>query len=151
MENGTISLTAKNRDYTLSAESFCHAVRVLLHGYTFVSMADAPGNEWVSYEAATSHIATVENISRANSKVSHRMHTQIVDSEAAVRTEWAKLGQNRPELNLTNIIEIVAQRHAIWPLASEFTKVSVKGKGKWNNDWYQRPYDAPGKGADKLR
>ena len=144
MENGTISLTAKNRDFTLSAESFCHAVRVLMHGYSFVSMEDEPGNEWVSYEAAMSHVATVENISRANSKIFHRMQSQIMEADAAVRTEWAKLSQNRTELHLTNIIGIVAHRHAIWPLASEFTKASVKEKGRWNNqEWYPRSFDQP--------
>ena len=137
LDNGAISLTAKNRDFLSSAESFCRAIRVLMHGYALVSMSDEKGNGWVSLENALAHISIVGNFPRANSKISHRMHAQVMDAESAVRTEWTKLAQNRPELNLSNIIEIVAQRHAIWPLASEFTKSTPSGYkgGKWPNDW----------------
>ena len=124
-----------------------HAALVLMRGYAIASTNDAPGKEWVSYEAAMSHLATVENMPRANSKISHRMPEQVMEAGAAVRTEWATLAQNRPELNLSTIIENVAHRHAIWPLSSEFTKVAVKGRGKWPNDWSQtRPFDQSGKG-----
>ena len=92
-----------------------------MHGYAIASMNDEPADEWVSYEAAMSHIATVENLARSNSKISHRTQAQVMEAEAAVRTEWTKLAQNIPELNLSNIIEIVAHRRAIWPLSSEFT------------------------------
>ena len=128
----------KNTDFLLSAESFCHAVRVLMHGYTLVSMLDPPGEEWCSMGAAQRHIATVEGYSRANSRVSHRMHTQIMEAEMATRLEWTKLGQTNPGVSSTAIIDTLAQRHAIWPLNSEITRVStpsVKGKGKWTNDW----------------
>ena len=63
----------------------------------------------------------------ANSEISHRLHTQVMEAESSVRAEWAKLSQNRPGVNLSNMMEIVAHRHAICLLASEFTKPKVKG------------------------
>ena len=120
MEDGTMSLTAVNRYFLLPAESFCQEIRVLMHGYSVASTNDDPGNEWATYEAATSHLATVENVYRANSEVAHRMRSQVMEAEAAARAALAKLSQNRPELNLSEIIEISARRRDIWPLASEF-------------------------------
>ena len=135
----------KNNDFLLSAESFCHAVRVLMHGYTLVSMQDPQGDEWCSLGAAQRHIATVEGYPRANSRVSHRMRTQIMEAEMATRLEWTKLGQTNPGVSLTAIIDTVAQRRAIWPLNSEITRAittRTKGQGKWtnwSNDWNSPP------------
>ena len=95
--------------------------------YSVSSMGEDAGNEWASYEASISSISVVWNVFRPNSEISHRTHAQVMEADAAVRTEWAKLSQNRPELNLTAIIEIVARRHSIFPLPCEFTKFSVKG------------------------
>ena len=141
----------KNNDFLLSAESFCHAVRVLMHGYTLVSMQDPQGDEWCSLGAAQRHITTVEGYSRANSRVSHRMHTQIMEAEMATRLEWAKLDQTNPGVSLTAIIDTVAQRHAIWPLNSEITRAVTpngsgkgKGQGKWSG--WSNDRSAPGKG-----
>ena len=140
-----LTSSKKNNDFLLSAESFCHAVRVLMHGYTMVSMLDPQGDEWCSLGAAQRHISTVEGYSRANSRVSHRMHTQIMEAEMATRLEWTKLGQTNPGVSLTAIIDTVAQRHAIWPLNSEITRAvptNSFGKGKgggkvsiWQNEW----------------
>ena len=68
------------------------------------------------------HVSTVENLSRANSKAAGPMHGRIVEAEAVVRSEWTKLGQAQPGISLTAIIDVISQRHAIWPLLSEFTK-----------------------------
>ena len=136
LESQNPSGARKNQEYLQSAESFCHAVRVLMHGYTIVSMADPRGEEWCDLGAAQRHIATVEGYSRANSRVSHRMHPQIMEAEMATRLEWTKLGQTNPGVSLTAIIDTVAQRHAIWPLNSEITRSGqTKGKGKWSGDW----------------
>ena len=130
----------KNRDFLNLAESFCHAVRVLMHGYAMVSMLDPKGEEWCSIGACQRHITTVESYPRANSRVSHKMHNQIMEAEMATRLEWTKLGQANPGVTLTSIIDTVAQRHAIWPLNSEITRATTyKGGGKWGaNDWSRK-------------
>ena len=123
----------KNNDFLLSAESFCHAVRALMHGYSLVSTLDPQNDEWCSLGAAQRHISMVEGYSRANSRVSHRMHTQIMEAEMATRLEWAKLGRTNPGVSLTAIIDTVAQRHAIRPLNSEIARAvttNTYGKGK---------------------
>ena len=132
----------KNRDFLNSPESFLHAVRVLMRGYTLVSMLNVKGEEWCSLGACQRHVATVESYSRANSRVSHKMHNQIMEAEMATRLEWTKLGQANPGVTLTSIIDTVAQRHAIWPLNSEITRVSTPKGGKWGGDWNSQPrYD----------
>ena len=118
-----------------------------MHGYALVSMAGEPGSEWVSLEAALSHVSTVGNFSRANSRVSHRLHSQLVEAETPVRTEWAKLTQTRTDLKLANVTEIVAHRHAIRQLPSAFTRnpnKASKGDGEWA-EWNYRPYEFPGR------
>ena len=62
-----------------------------MHGYAIVSMADNKGAEWCSLEAALSHIPTVGNLSRANSKSPGDMHPRIVEAEASARSECAKI------------------------------------------------------------
>ena len=100
-----------------------------MRGYAIVSTNDDAGEEWVSVENALSHVSAVENPPRANSKIPHRMHAQVMDAEAAVCIALAKLSQNRPGLNLSDIIEIVAHRHSTGPLASAFAKLTSKGGG----------------------
>ena len=141
MEASALGLTRKNNDFLQSPEAFCHAVRVLMRGYAIISMEDAAGNEWCSLEAALQHVSTVESFSRANSKVAGTLHYRIMEAEAAVRSEWTKLGQTQLGISLTAIIDVVSQRHAIWPLLSEFTKhpsrtqkgwPGQKGDNRWN-------------------
>ena len=67
MGNGTAIALVGTRDFLLSAESFVHAIRVLMHGYALVSMGDEPGSEWVALGTALARVATVGDFSRANS------------------------------------------------------------------------------------
>ena len=160
MEATALGLTKKNNEFLQSTESFCHAVRVLMHGYAIVSMADPAGQEWCSLEAALRHVSTVESFSRANSKVAGALHHRVMEAEAAVRSEWAKLGQAQPGISLTAIIDVVSQRHAIWPLLSEFTRHTPRsqkggfqqGKGwqenRWGeNRWAENRWSDKGKGT----
>ena len=109
--------------FLLSAEPFRHAIRVLTHGYALVSMADPPGQEWFSLETALSRVSAVANFGRANSRAPHRLRAQLMEAGKAVRTEWAELSQNRPEIPLANIIGIVSHRRTIWPISIEFAKI----------------------------
>ena len=152
MEASALGLTKKNNDFSQSPESFCHAVRVLMHGYAIVSMEDPAGDEWRSLGAALQHVSTVESFSRANSKSAGSLHYRIMEAEAAVRSEWTKLGQTQQGISLTAIIDVVAQRHAIWPLLSEFTKHPArtqKGfhKGSFGNRWETPSWAGKGKGV----
>lgn len=101
-----------------------------MHGYAIISMEDLPGEEWCSLEAALQHVSTVESFPRVNSKSAGPMHYRIMEAEAAVRSEWAKLGQVQPGTSLTAIIDVVSQRRAIWPLLSEFTKNTTRNNQK---------------------
>ena len=127
-----------------------------MHGYAIVSMADERGSEWCNLEAALAHVSTVENLSRANSKSSGNMHSRIVEAEAAVRSEWQKLGQAQPRISLTAIIDVISQRHAIWPLLSEFRRpFTVRQKGDWGSKGnakgsYGRSSSSKGKGECNI-
>ena len=115
-------------------------------------MEDPVGGEWCSLEAAPRHISTVESFPRANSKSAGSLHYRIMEAEAAVRSERAKLGQAQPGISLTAIIDVVAQRHAIWPLLSEFakhptrTQKGQKGYGYDNQISSGSSYFGKGKG-----
>ena len=142
--NGS-GITRKNTDFLASAEVFGHAVRVLMHGYALVSMSDEPGNEWRGLESALKHVSTVENYTRANAKAGSSMLPRIMEAESSVRSEWTKLGQSDPGVSLSAIIDIVAQRHAIWPLISEFTSHNKVKGGKGKSTQRQQPW-YPNKG-----
>ena len=102
-----------------------------MRGCAIVSMADAPGEGRCNLEAALQHVSAVESLSRANSKSAGALHYRIMEAEAAVRSEWTKLGQAQPGGSLTAIIDVVSQRHAIWPLLSEFTKYTTRTNKGW--------------------
>ena len=152
MEDYGLSIN-KNNEFLSSAEAFTHAVRVLMHGYAIASMADPPGREWCGLEAALRHVSVVGNMSRANSKSTAMMRGRIMEADAAVRMEWVKLGQLQPDISLSAIIDVVAQRHSIWPLMSEFARPTFTGMGG-KHTWQDRrggrssgPREGEGKGG----
>ena len=99
-----------------------------MRGYAPVSTTDPPGVEWVALETALPHVSTVGNSQRDNSKVLRRLHAYVMEAEMAARTERAKHAKGLPELPLAAIVGIVSHRHAIWPLVSEFAKISARGR-----------------------
>ena len=131
MEASAFMVSKKITNFYFHRDRFCHSVRVLMHGYALASMLDPVGQEWCGLEAALSHISTVENLSRMNSKTGGNMHPRIVEAEGAVRSEWTKLGQAQPQISLSAIIDVISQRHAIWPLLSEFTRTQTP---RWKGD-----------------
>ena len=122
MEASAFMISKKITNFSPPPESFFHSTRVLMHGYALASMLDPRRKEWCGLEAALVQISTVGNLSRANSKSAGNMRPRIVEAEGAVRSEWAKLGQSQPQISLSAIIDAISQRHAIWPLLSEFTR-----------------------------
>ena len=81
-------------------------------------------------ESALRQVSTVENYTRPNAKAGTSTLPRIMEAESSVRSEWAKLRQSDPGVSLSSIIDIVAQRHAIWPLIGDFTSAyQVKGGG----------------------
>ena len=156
MESSASGLTKKNNDFSQFPESFRHAVRVLMHVYAIVSMADPIGQEWCSVAAAPQHVSTVASLSRANSEVAGSLRHRIMKAEAAVTPEREKLGRSQPGISLTSIIDVVSQRHAICPLLSEFarnqTRAQKGGQEPTHKGWNEsrRPYNRrseKGKGA----
>ena len=111
---------AKRADFTMTPGSFLHAVRTLMTTYALVSAAGEVNREWRTLDAALGHLTTVESMSRLTSRPNHALHARILESEISIRMEWVKMRQTQPDLSLGDIITLVAQRHAVWPLQSEF-------------------------------
>ena len=105
--------------------------------YALVSMVDEVGNEWVYIGNPLDRVSAVQNFPWAKSGIPHRAHSHVMDSDAEVLEERAELSQNRPDLNVSNIMEIVARRHVIWPLAGEAAKSTVNGRNgcKRSGEW----------------
>ena len=125
-------------DFLASPESFLHAIRVLMNTYVLASVFDPPERMWCPLTAALAHVAVVEQMSRANSKANYALQQRLQEAEMSVRTEWTRVLQADPRLTLGDAIQIVGQRHSIWPLMSEFRTVknvdAGKGTGKNKGD-----------------
>ena len=120
IDTNLLQIGKRSSDFNSSPESFVRAVRVLMWGYALVSASDPAGTEWCNLDAATVHIAAVEQHSRRNSTHAHVLRNKILDSEMAIRLEWSRIALSEPQLALTDIIILLSQRHGIWPLASDF-------------------------------
>ena len=92
------TISAKNRDFLSSADPFSPIYTVFGARIRDRFNGGGPGPEWVSLEADLSHIATVANFSRPNLRVSHRLHSQVMEAELALRTEWMRLARARTDL-----------------------------------------------------
>ena len=137
---------AKKRfsDFASSTEAFLHAVRILLIGYALVSAADPV--PWCSLGAAQRYINCVESVSRISAKSNHIFHRKLLDAEMNARSEWTRIAQAEPNLSLVDIIEIIANKHTIWPVAADLK--GTKGAGWPNkrsatNPYAHNPYDNP--------
>ena len=170
-KNLTIDLAGPNKrtasDFNTSAEPFLHAVRVIMNGYALVSANDTV--PWCSLEADRKRLTIGGNISRASSKSQHTAHNKILDTEMQVRCEWARISQSDTRYSLSDVIEIVAHRHSIWPITADL-RGTRDGEGRVNrtvnpysNDWpsasssYGKSYwskggkgDAKGDGKGEL-
>ena len=100
----------------------------MLLGYALVSAADPV--PWCSLDAAQKHIALVEAATRASARGHRAAHYRILEAEMPARNERVGVGQAEPNLNLSDIIELIVQRRSIWPILSELK--GWKGKG-WVN------------------
>ena len=147
MEASSFGITRENTEFLQPPESFCHCVRVLMNGYALESMSDPKGLEWCSLEAEHHHVSTVANLSRSNSKSAGPTHGRIVAADGAVRSERTRLGKAQTRISPTAIIDVISQRHAIWPLLSEFTRsVATRNMG-WKGYPAQTGWRDKGKGA----
>ena len=120
IDTNLIQLGGKSSDFNASAESFLHAVRVLMMGYALLSARDPTGGEWCNLDAASLRIADDEQHSRRNSHHQHVLRSKILECEMAIRTERPRICLADPEMLLTDIIVLAPRRHNIWPLASDF-------------------------------
>ena len=93
--------------------------------YTLVSPRGPPERTWCSYAAALTHIAIVEQMSRANSKANRALQQRPQEAEMSVRTEWTRVLQADPRMTSGDAILLVGQRRSIWPLVSEFKTVKA--------------------------
>ena len=130
------TMSKKSSEFLKSSETFIFAVKILMRAYVLVSCADSRDNMWCPLQSALKHILAVEHQSRAASRVFPGLHPGITEAEMSVRREWHSVGQAEPTLSLAALIELVGQRHSIWPILSELRHVNPrepprqKGKGK---------------------
>ena len=129
-----LGATAKKRasDFNHNAETFLHAVRVLMMTYALVSAGDPIETTWCTYNAAYQHISTVETYSRASAKANYQQYSRVMESELLVRQEWTRVSHAEPTLSLAQIIATVSLRHTLWPTLQEFRTLG-KGGGKSTN------------------
>ena len=123
----------KKSDFNASPESFALAVRILMHGYALVSSKDQ-GVPWCSFEAARGHITKIEQLLRLDSRSNYGYTRRVRDADYLVRSEWAKTSQIQPELQLTQIIELISHRNNLWPSFSEFKPVRTYQENRVSNE-----------------
>ena len=58
------------------------------------------------------------------------LHPRIADAEQAIRRELQAIAQAEPNLSLSTLIELVSQRHSIWPIVSELVIPTHRMSGK---------------------
>ena len=117
-------------------DAFIFAVKVLMRSYVLVSCAEPRETTRRPLQSAVKYVTLVENQIIACARAHTGLHPRISEAEMAVRREWHSIGQAEPTLSLAALIELVGQRHSIWPILSELRHVSArepprqKGKGK---------------------
>ena len=120
------TLSKKNSEFTKSTDAFIFTVKLLMYSYALASCGDERADMWRPLQSAIKHITAVEAHSRAAARSHHGLHLRIAEAEMAVRREWHAIGQAEPTLNLATIIELVSQRHSIWPIVSELKSVQSR-------------------------
>ena len=122
------SLNKRNSEFSKNNDTFNHSVKVLMYGYVLISRTDNKDAMWCTLQSATKHITTVENHSRAAARVSTGLNSKLAEAEMAVRREWREVGQAEPSFFLFTVIELVCQRHSIWPKTLELKTVPFRGE-----------------------
>ena len=137
------NVVKENTEFMETSETFIYAVKVLMHTYVLVSCADSRDTMWCPLQSALKHILTVEQQSRAASRAIGGLRPRITEAEMSVRREWHSIGQAEPSLSLAALIELVGQRHSVWPILSELKPLMPrdrgsrdKGKGKGNTELF---------------
>ena len=72
------------------------AIRLLCWTYVVFSAGDPVGEEWCTLDHALQHLGMVDAASKRNSKGSHRLRTETVVSEIAIRTERLRFAHSSP-------------------------------------------------------
>ena len=127
----TRSLTRRNNDFASSSDAFLHSLKLLMYGYVLVSCADPDGLAWCSMQAATRHLTAVETFSRLCARAQAGLHPKLLESEMSIRKEWHRIAISEPGLLLSDIIELVSQRHSMWPSMLDIRPANYKGRDQW--------------------
>ena len=143
------SLSRRNNEFSSSSDAFTHALKLLMYGYVLVSCADPDGLAWCSMQAATRHLTAVEAFARVCDRAQPGLRPKLLESEMGIRREWHRIAISEPGLLLSDIIELVSQRHSMWPSVLEIRPFHSKGRDSWRNDW--RDKGGKGKGGKYNR
>ena len=65
------------------------------------------------------HISRAESLRKLDSRCGHSQIGRIREAEMAERSERARISQQQPSLSLSEIINIVSNRHNLRPSAAE--------------------------------
>ena len=144
----TRSITRRNADFGTSSGAFLRAIRILMNSYVLASGNDSDDLMWRTLQAATRHITAVESCARACARVHQGVHPKLLECEMAVRKDWHRVATAEPGLLLSDINELVSQRHSIWPTTFELKATPSIGRDHYRgNNWVRRGAKAKGKGA----
>ena len=138
------SLNKRNSDFNKNNDTFNHSVKILMYGYVLVSCADNREAMWCPLQSAMKHITTVENQSRIAARLGAGLNSKIAEAEMTVRREWREVGQAEPSFSLATVIELVCQRHSIWPSALELRTVQTRVDAQ-RSDFFGQRSDYSGK------
>ena len=128
IENAT---SKRQSEFNSAQDAFVRAVRVLMFGYALVSAGDPAGEMWCDLDASFAHISRVGQLVKLDRKSNHNLHARLMDSEMQIMADRARISKCPPLLSLSEIIEIVPQRHAFWPGVEEFRTPKNTRNDKW--------------------
>ena len=118
------TLPIGNTEFTTNTDAFHLTVKLLTYSYVLSSRGGERPDMWRPSQYAIKHIAVVENHSRAASRINNGLRPRIAEAEMAVRRERRAICQAAPDLTLATLIELVSQRHSIWPIVAELRSIS---------------------------
>ena len=138
------SLTRRGADFSTSSESFLHAVRILMNSYVLVFGDDDEAVTGCSLQAATRHVTAVETCARACARAKLGVRPKLLECEMEARKEWHRVATADSGLLLGDIVELVSQRHSIWPTGFELETTPFLGRDQYQ---YNRDPNRKGKGG----